>query len=150
MPDNDIDILEIHYHDGKPEVVKNDISKEIRKELHKKDCKCNDADITKSALYAGLPKAKQKHDKSLNARAISSMIESYNKQRNEAKFQVRKQGNDFIVIMDKRTFVCKPDEGIINVLNDNQKSIRSISNKALKGRTLDKYLDKIEELSSSF
>lgn len=147
MPDNDIDILEVHYHDGKPEVEKHDISKEIHKELHKGDCKCNDADITKSALYAGLPKAKQKRDKSLNARAISSMIESFNKQRNEAKFSVRKQGDDTIITVNKHTFLCTTDKGIINILNDFGKVVKSISDKNLKGAPLDKYLDKTEELA---
>lgn len=88
MTSNIDEPLQIHYHDGRPEIEKADIAKDIKKELHKDNEPENDADIAKSALYANTPKAKAKMDKSLNARAINSMLESFNRRRNETNFEL--------------------------------------------------------------
>ena len=73
------------YKDGKPVKEKEPTDLELlQKELTPDEDK-NPADMVKSALYADTPKAKQKYDKSINARTINQAIESYHKRRNEAK-----------------------------------------------------------------
>ena len=69
------------YKDGKPVKEKEPTDLELlQKELTPDDDK-NPADMVKSALYADMPKAKQKYDKSINARTLNQAIESYNAKR---------------------------------------------------------------------
>lgn len=148
MTYNDDSVIKVHYHDGKPEIEKEDPSEEIRKELHPKQDKLNSADHEKSALYAGLPKATQKRDKSIDARIINTMLESFKSQRYEAKFKVRQRGNTFVIETNGLTFECYVKSGIIYVIGKNGKSISSISSSELKNANIDKYFDKIEQYLS--
>lgn len=79
-------LFHMSYQNGKPVKVKEPTETELlQKELVPDEDK-NDADIEKSALYADLPKAKLKMDRSINARALNSMVESYMQHRLETKF----------------------------------------------------------------
>ena len=48
----------------------------------------NPFDATKRALYADQPKAKQKMDRSITARDLNMTLESFNRRRNEAQFEL--------------------------------------------------------------
>lgn len=72
--------IEVHYKDGKPKLKKDDPLKEIHKDLLP-DVEKPQADIEKSALYANLPKAQIKKDRSITARALNSLLESYTNKR---------------------------------------------------------------------
>ena len=74
-------LFHMSYKDGKPVKEKEPTDLELlQKELTPDDDK-NPADMVKSALYADTPKAKQKYDKSINARTLNQAIESYNAKR---------------------------------------------------------------------
>lgn len=138
--------LQVHYHDGKPEVEKTDLAKEIHKELHKDEKPANDADIEKASLYANLPKAKQKMDKSLNARSINSMLESYNRQRNEAKFDVKRNGNMIAIKADGYEFKCDDKAGTIETVKVPQNGLSmTLRASRLKGADIDNFFDEVEK-----
>lgn len=74
-------LFHMSYKDGKPVKEKEPTELELlQKELTPDEDK-NPADMVKSALYADMPKAKQKYDKSINARTLNQAIESYNAKR---------------------------------------------------------------------
>lgn len=78
------DALEVHYVDGKPVVKKVDIVKDIKKELEpEKDS--NPFDDLKRQLYNDLPQASIKRDRSMTARALNKVLESFNRYKNENK-----------------------------------------------------------------
>lgn len=138
--------LEIHYHDGKPEVKKKDLSKELNKELHKEEKPVNYFDAEKSALYANTPKAKQKMDKSINARAINSVLESYNKQRNEAKFDVQRNGHIIMIKADGYQFKCDDEQGTIITTKVPDKGLKmSLKASRLRGADIDVFFDEVEK-----
>lgn len=145
MTYNDDSVIKVHYHDGKPEIEKEDPSKEIRKELHPKQDKLNSADHEKSALYAGLPKATQKRDKSIDARIINNMLESFNKQRNETKFKVSKGFNSINVTCEGLRFECYVSRGQIFVIGKTGRILDMIESPELKNANINKYFDKIEQ-----
>lgn len=76
-------LFDIKYVDGKPVRVKVDPLQELRDELEPEE-DVNQADVVKSALYADLPKAKAKMDRSITARALNQTLESYNRKRESA------------------------------------------------------------------
>ena len=146
MTSNFEEPLEIHYHDGKPELKKVDLSKEIDKELHKEEKPINYFDSEKSALYADLPKAKQKMDKSINARSINSMLESYNRQRNEAKFDTQRTGHTIIIKVDDYEFKCDDEQGTIITTKVPDKGLKmSLKTSRLKGADIDSFFDEVEK-----
>lgn len=63
--------IDIEYHDGKPIKVEIDPAKEFKEELHKDTKVVSDFDAEKRALYANLPKAKAKMDRSITARSLN-------------------------------------------------------------------------------
>lgn len=77
-------LFDIKYVDGQPVKVKKDPLKELRQELEPTE-DANPFDATKRALYADLPQAEIKRDKSMTARELNSTLESV-KQRNETQF----------------------------------------------------------------
>lgn len=146
MTSNFEEPLEIHYHDGKPELKKVDLSKEIDKELHEEEKPINYFDSEKSALYADLPKAKQKMDKSINARSINSMLESYNRQRNEAKFDTQRNGHTIIIKVDGYEFKCDDEQGTIITTKVPDKGLKmSLKAPRLKGADIDNFFDEVEK-----
>lgn len=146
MTSNFEEPLEIHYHDGKPELKKVDLSKEIDKELHKEEKPINYFDSEKSALYANTPKAKQKMDKSINARSINSMLESYNRQRNEAKFDVKRNGNIITIKAEGYEFKCDDKAGTIETVKVPDNNLKmSLKASRLKGADIDNFFDEIEK-----
>lgn len=146
MTSNIDEPLEIHYHDGKPEIKKVDLVKEINKELHKKAKPQNDANAEKSALYANQPKAKQKMDKSINARTINGMLESYNKQRNEAKFDVQRNGHFIIIKIDGYEFKCDDKAGTIETTKAPTNGLKmSLKASRLKDADIDNFFDEVEK-----
>lgn len=146
MTSNFEEPLQIHYHDGKPEVKKVDLAKEIDKELHQDEKPINDADIEKSVLYANLPKAKDKMDKSLNARTINSVLESFNKQRNEAKFNVKRNGNIIVIKADGYEFKCDDKLGTIETTKVPNNGLKmSLKASRLKGADIDNFFDEVEK-----
>lgn len=146
MTSNFEEPLEIHYHDGKPELKKVDLSKEIDKELHKEEKPINYFDSEKSALYADLPKAKQKMDKSINARSINSVLESFNRQRNEAKFDTQRNGHIITIKSDGYEFKCDDEQGTIITTKVPDKGLKmSLKAPRLKGADIDNFFDEVEK-----
>ena len=84
-------MIDIKYVDGKPVRVKTNELKELRKELKPEEPE-NTFDTTKRELYAELPQAQAKKDRSITARSLNTMLESFNanrtKYRNETKFEL--------------------------------------------------------------
>ena len=80
-------LFDVKYVDGKPVKVKVDPLKELRDELEPEE-DANPFDATKRALYADQPKAKQKMDRSITARDLNMTLESFNRRRNEARFEL--------------------------------------------------------------
>lgn len=74
---------ELNFTDGKPQLVDIDPMKEIQDEIKGPD-EVNAADDAKSALYADMPKAKVKMDRSINARRLAFAVESYKRFREAA------------------------------------------------------------------
>ena len=86
------DIIDIEYHDGKPIRKKVNDLDELRKELEpEKDA--NPFDATKAALYGDLPQASIKRDRSITARELNVLAESFMKRRFETSFSMI-TGND--------------------------------------------------------
>lgn len=138
--------IEIHYRDGKPVAKKVDLAKEVQKELHQKEKPVNYFDAEKSALYANQPKAKQKLDKSINARVINSMLESFNRQRNEAKFDVKRNGNIITMKIDRYEFRCDDKAGTIETVKVPAGGLKmSLKASRLKGADIDNFFDEVEK-----
>ena len=77
-------LFHISYRDGKPVKEKEPTEIELlNKELTPEKDR-NFADATKAALYADTPKANAKKDRSINARQLNSLLESFNNRRNRA------------------------------------------------------------------
>ena len=82
------DLIDIEYHDGKQVRKKVDPLKEIKDELTP-DKDANPFDATKAALYGDLPQADIKRDRSITARELNALAESFMKRRLESKFKLR-------------------------------------------------------------
>lgn len=82
------DLIDIEYHDGKQVRKKVDPLKEIKDELTP-DKDANPFDATKAALYRDLPQADIKRDRSITARELNALAESFMKRRFESKFELR-------------------------------------------------------------
>lgn len=81
------DMIDIKYVDGKPVRVKYNELDELKKELEPEE-DANPFDAIKRELYANQPKAKQKMDRSITARDLNVTLESFNRRRNEAQFEL--------------------------------------------------------------
>lgn len=81
------DMIDIKYVDGKPVRVKHNELDELKKELEPEE-DANPFDAIKRELYADQPKAKQKMDRSITARDLNVTLESFNRRRNEAQFEL--------------------------------------------------------------
>lgn len=130
MQDDFTNSIEIHYQDGKPIRKKTDPSDEIKKEL-KIDEPSNMFDDTKRQLYANLPKAQLKKDRSITARQLNQTLESYNKKRTSFKNETT-----HLFEKDGYTFKWLPDEGTLTTIKkpSNGLDLSYISTK-LKGET---------------
>lgn len=82
------DLIDIEYHNGKQVRKKVDPLKEIKDELTP-DKDANPFDATKAALYGDLPQADIKRDRSITARELNALAESFMKRRFESKFELR-------------------------------------------------------------
>ena len=84
------ELFDIKYVDGKPVRVKKDPLKELKDELEPEE-DANPFDATKRELYADLPQAQIKKDRSITARQMNQFLESFNERRSrliESKFEL--------------------------------------------------------------
>lgn len=138
--------IEIHYKDGKPVRKKVDPLKEVTQELHKDIDADNLHDDIKSALYADQPKAKAKMDKSITARQMNMLAESYIKSRNEAKFDTKRNGHKITILTEGFIFDCDDEKGTIETTQVPENGLKmSLKSKRLIGADIDVFFDEIDK-----
>ena len=81
-------LFDVKYVDGKPVKVKVDPLAELKKELQPDEDE-NPVDVEKRTLYANLPQAQLKKDRSITARDLNMTVESYNQKRDEILYGIK-------------------------------------------------------------
>lgn len=146
MSSNIDNAIEIHYKDGKPVRKKTDPLKEVTQELHKDLDADNVHDDIKSALYADQPKAKAKMDKSITARQMNMLAESYIKNRNEAKFDTKRNGHKITISTEGFIFDCDDEKGTIETIKVPENGLKmSLKSKRLIGADIDAFFDEVDK-----
>lgn len=110
------ELYDVKYIDGKPHRIKVDPFKDVKDAIKPEEVD-NELDNEKRTLYAGLPQAEIKKDKSQIARELNSTLESMNSflSRNEDNsiYTITKNGWAFEWNLDEGSLksIHKPDNG---------------------------------------
>jgi hypothetical protein len=116
-------LYDVKYVDGKPVKVKIDPLAELRKELGEPEEPINPADDAKRALYADLPQAHAKRDRSITARDLNMTLESYTKHRNEAGYKEFTSKGHLTILDSKDLAVISDPTGEYKFVWDKKKGV---------------------------